>query len=30
MKAIAYAAMAFLILATFPATFLEDPKNQNE
>lgn len=30
MKAIAYAAMAFLILATFPATFLKDPKDQQE
>lgn len=26
MEAIAYAALAFLILATFPAAFLEDPK----
>lgn len=29
-EALAYAAMVFLILVTFPATFLEDPKDQTE
>lgn len=30
MEVIAYAAMVFLILVTFPATFLEDPKDPKE
>lgn len=30
MEAIAYAALAFLILVTFPAAFLKDPKDPQE